>query len=198
MLLAAGTLHRRSDAWRALADTMAREGWTQQRVLSLFMDAVTLLQAETEASPAARQVRGVIAEAVCTALSLEDLADSLESLGPILQDSASSQTADHGDVARRIAQYLRERYGEHINNQTLALAFGYVPSYISLLFRRAYGVSPAEYLTEVRMAEAKRLMHAHPGMLVREVAEAVGFKSQHHFSRIFKKNEGVWPTGYQT
>jgi AraC-like DNA-binding protein len=99
-------------------------------------------------------------------------------------------------MLRSIEQYLRDNYRRHINNQTLGSAFGYVPSYISMLFRQAYGVSPGEYLTRIRLEQAKQLMLRHPDMRIREVAERVGFKSQHHFSRTFKKREGVRPASF--
>ena len=40
-------------------------------------------------------------------------------------------------------------------------------------------------------------MRSQPALLVREVAERVGFKNQYHFSRVFKKNEGLWPTDFK-
>ena len=71
-----------------------------------------------------------------------------------------------------------------------------MPSYVSMLFRREYGVSPSEYLTNIRIEQAKRRMLENPGELIRDVALAVGFKSQHHFSRTFKSHEGVWPSDF--
>ena len=51
-------------------------------------------------------------------------------------------------------------------------------------------------LTDERIEQAKRRMLENPGELIRDVALAVGFKSQHHFSRTFKNHEGVWPSDF--
>lgn len=174
---------------------MEAEGWTQERIHGLFVSAFAYLEAERGMTRELSQARALAAEVLSGALSFSDLAEGLSGLdslfGAQVEDQDLGQT-----VAARVEQYLVEHYAEHINNQTLGTAFGYVPSYISLLFRRAYGVSPAEYLTRLRLLTAKRMMRERPDLLVRDVAERVGFKSPYHFSRIFKKHEGVWPTGY--
>lgn len=179
-----------------VAQRMMREDWPQQRVYALFSRALAQLTEDAALAPQVRQYREVITELLHTALSWEEVLEGLSGLEPFAAGTALDAEA-HSGIAQRVEQYLRAHYSEHINNQTLAAEFGYVPSYVSILFRKVYDVSPAEYLTKVRLEAAKRLMQANPHMLIREVSEAVGFKSQHHFSRIFKKNEGIWPTGYQ-
>lgn len=100
------------------------------------------------------------------------------------------------NVAKQVRDYLGQHYKEAVNTRTLSEVFGYVPSYISLLFSKAYGISPSDYLVQIRLAHAKELLKGHPDMLVKEIAEQVGFKNPHHFSKTFKKHEGVWPTDY--
>ncbi len=99
-------------------------------------------------------------------------------------------------LAAQVRRHIDEHFGQHITNQVLSDAFGYVPSYIALLFRKAYGLSPSDYLGEVRLERAKALMTEQPGLMVKEVAERVGFKNQYHFSKAFKKKTGLWPTDY--
>lgn len=197
-LLAEGRVGQADPFRRELFQRMEREGWTQARVGRLFEQAATIL--DRDERPQVRQAASgygaALAEAVDTALSLRELEKNLCSLAPP-EGTGPAEQPRIREVAGAIEAYLRDHYFEHITNQTLAAQFGYVPSYISLLFRQQYRQSPSEYLTRLRLDEAKKLMQAHPDMLIREVAERVGFKSQHHFSRIFKKNEGMWPTSYQ-
>lgn len=169
--------------------------YTQERMHRLLMEAVSLLEADRLTPAEGTQYREVLTDLICTALSMDELTGGLLGLAPAKEGPSLAQT-ERLAMLRGIEKYLRDNYRGHVNNQTLASTFGYVPSYISMLFRQAYGVSPGEYLTRVRIDEAKRLMRRHPEMLIREVAEHVGFKSQHHFSRTFKKNEGVWPTRF--
>ncbi|MCL1854203.1 MAG: response regulator [Clostridia bacterium] len=175
----------------------AAEGWTQEQVHRLLMEAVSLIEAGRLNREEAAQYREVLTDLVCSALSIKELVSGVLSLQPA-GDRSSTALTERQTILRNIEQYLHDNYHLHVNNQTLASAFGYVPSYISMLFRQAYGVSPGEYLTQIRLKQAKRLIYGHPDMLIREVAERVGFKNQHHFSRTFKKKVGVWPTHYVT
>jgi len=97
----------------------------------------------------------------------------------------------------RIEQYLSTRYMEEISSDTLSAMFGFVPSYLSKVFRQQTGVSPTEYLTKLRVEKAKELLETKPGLLIREVAALVGYKDQYYFSKLFKKSTGLWPTLYQ-
>lgn len=182
---------------RELFARFEREQWTQRRIHRLFQEAVAL--AEVDAGPEKRaeyaQFREIVADSIGSAVSLKDLEADL---APILSGGDADAQAPAAQLtAQEIRQYLEAHYDQHITNQTLSAVFGYVPSYISILFRRAFDASPSEYLTKLRLERAKQLMRSQPELLIRDIAETVGFKSQHHFSRTFKKYEGVWPTDYK-
>lgn len=183
------------EAWQALLARMEQEAWTEMRVYSLFGRAFARIEAKQGASEDLTQARNLMTEVIETALSWGDIAEGVSGLVSLLGGEEGAFVTQN-NVAAKVAQYLDAHYAEHINNQTLGQVFGYVPSYISLLFRKEYGISPAEYLTRARLDRAKAMMQDSPEMLIRDIAEQVGFKSPHHFSRTFKKYEGVWPTGY--
>jgi len=115
---------------------------------------------------------------------------------PPLPTPRETDGVSQENVAKQVRDYLGQHYREAVNTQTLGEVFGYVPSYLSVLFSREYGISPSDYLVQIRLSHAKELLKAHPDMLVKEIAEQVGFKNPHHFSKTFKKHEGVWPTDY--
>ena len=185
----------RNDA-AALARLFARfeqEKWSQGELYRLFSMAITQVCDRTPVAYArAQRLRAALADSISSALSMEELRSDLSSLS-LSGEDVSTETAS---VAQRIEHYLRKNYAEHITNQTLGGVFGYVPSYVSMLFRREYGISPSEYLTDIRIEQAKRLLLENPNALIRDVALDVGFKSQHHFSRTFKNHEGLWPSDF--
>jgi len=176
-------------------ERVAAEEWTQEQVHRLLMEAVSLIEADGLSQADAAQYREELTDLVGSALSIQELVSGVLSLRPV-RDEPNMAPTERKAILGNIERYLRQNYHLHVNNQTLASTFGYVPSYISMLFRQVYGVSPGEYLTQIRLKQAKRLMLSHPDMLIREVAERVGFKNQHHFSRTFKKKVGVWPTHF--
>jgi AraC-like DNA-binding protein len=66
------------------------------------------------------------------------------------------------------------------------------PAYLARLFKRFAGESPLQFLTRLRMDHAAgRLMRQ--GCTVKEAAAGVGFDDPYHFSRVFKRVQGVAP-----
>lgn len=70
------------------------------------------------------------------------------------------------------------------------------PTYLSKLLKKETGLSFIDYLGEVRVKRAVALM-GDPGYKVYEIAEKVGYNSQHYFSSAFKKITGVSPNLYR-
>jgi two-component system, response regulator YesN len=70
------------------------------------------------------------------------------------------------------------------------------PGYLSRLMKRETGFSFVEYLNHIRVKKATILM-SDPSAKAFEVAERVGYRSQHYFSRAFKKVTGASPTDYR-
>jgi two-component system response regulator YesN len=70
------------------------------------------------------------------------------------------------------------------------------PGYLSRLMKRETGFPFVEYLNRIRVKKATLLM-SDPSAKAFEVAERVGYRSQHYFSRAFKKVTGNSPTDYR-
>jgi len=105
--------------------------------------------------------------------------------------------AELNSLVKRIELYLSTHYAEDITTETLSAKFGFVPSYLSKVFRRQTGKSPTEYLTDLRIERAKSLMETRNDLLVRDVALLVGFNDPHYFSKLFRKMTGLLPSQYQ-
>ena len=58
------------------------------------------------------------------------------------------------------------------------------------------GMTPSQYLQEVRFREARKLIEERKYATVKQVAYAVGFKDERNFSRNFKKRFGKYPSDY--
>jgi AraC family transcriptional activator of mtrCDE len=63
-------------------------------------------------------------------------------------------------------------------------------------FRQAAGQPPAEVLTQVRMAQAARLL-AQGRLSAGRIGEQVGYQSEAAFNRVFKRHHGVGPGEYR-
>ncbi|QYR21494.1 response regulator [Paenibacillus sp. sptzw28] len=104
---------------------------------------------------------------------------------------------ENDKLAEKIEQFLLEHYTEQINHQTLSERFGLVPSYLSKVFIKYKGLSPAKYIVRLRIETAKKLLVEHPGWLAKDIAELVGYPDPNYFSRIFKRETGMYPSQYR-
>lgn len=104
---------------------------------------------------------------------------------------------DLPQIVLDVEQYLHEHYKESVTNDDLSKRFGFVPSYITKLFRTHKGVSPSQYMTRIRLEKAKEIMRSEPQLMLKEVAEKVGYNDPLYFSRVFHKEVGVWPSEYK-
>lgn len=93
-------------------------------------------------------------------------------------------------------RYIRQHYTN--SELTLTEVAAYIdlsPSYVSQLFKRMDGCTFTEYLNQVRIEEAKRLLKT-THMRVYEVSEAVGYQNSKYFFQLFKQITGKRPREY--
>jgi two-component system response regulator YesN len=103
-------------------------------------------------------------------------------------------------VTRSLAARAKTLLQSNLKNKTLlpeiAAALYVHPNYLSRAFKKSEGVTITDYIIRLRMDWAKSLL-SKKGVRMYEVAEAVGYDSIAHFSRIFKRNVGMNPKEYQ-
>ncbi|TNJ61588.1 AraC family transcriptional regulator [Paenibacillus hemerocallicola] len=103
--------------------------------------------------------------------------------------------ADSRSALDRTKAYIDTCYNESLTIEQLARMAGISPKYYVDLFKKTYGISAIDYVTEVRVERAKQFMFRSDARL-RDVAHQVGYHDEFYFSRKFKKEVGVSPTVY--
>lgn len=94
-------------------------------------------------------------------------------------------------------RYIEERYADPcLSLQGAADRLHLSPQHLSRLFRHETGVTFVDYLSRVRIRRAVELL-ADGELKMYEIAERVGYSSQHYFSSAFKKVLGVSPMEYR-
>jgi AraC family transcriptional regulator len=97
---------------------------------------------------------------------------------------------------RRVWKLVEARLGDsELAVEDLARAAGMSPSHFSRQFRAAVGVSPYRYLLRRRVERARDMLVAGSHRLG-DIALAVGFADQAHFSRAFKQLLGMPPRAF--
>ncbi len=92
--------------------------------------------------------------------------------------------------------YMEQHYMENITVKKLA-ELGYVStSCFNRRFKSEVGITPIEYLIEIRIKRAKTLLKR-KGIPITEIAMQCGFGSNSHFSSCFQSRIGISPSEYR-
>jgi len=95
---------------------------------------------------------------------------------------------------QQVRQFIEEHFAESVSLHRLAQHVSLSPYYLLRVFRAEVGMPPYEYLESVRIRHTQQLIKV--GMPLAEVSAEVGFSSQSHMTRQFKKIIGVTPGQY--
>ncbi|WP_243228279.1 helix-turn-helix domain-containing protein [Microbacterium sp. CIAB417] len=92
----------------------------------------------------------------------------------------------------RVVEAIHSEPGRDWTVDLLATVGAMSRSVFAERFRAAVGQSPASYVTEVRMRQAKQMLDA--GRSVSETSRELGYSSDEGFSRAFRRHTGVTPS----
>ncbi len=96
-----------------------------------------------------------------------------------------SEKSPKQGFAEKVKQYIIFNYMNDITVESISNFFGFERSYLYRIFKKETSLSVKDFITKVRMNQAKKLLSK--GYSVRNTAYAVGYKDQFNFSKAFKK-----------
>lgn len=116
-------------------------------------------------------------------------------------ESAARAAAEPADPptmqsVRRLCGHIAANFREDLSCADIAAAAGLHPKYAMTVFRRATGLSLAEYLSLLRVSYAQALL-AEEGASVLRVALESGFGSLSAFNKCFRKKSGMTPSEFK-
>ncbi len=110
---------------------------------------------------------------------------------------SSSLHHDRDSTAGRLdatLAYLHEHYREALTLSQLASHASLSVSQLVRLFRKKFNATPMEYVLDLRLEEARRLLRDSE-LSVSEIAFRAGFNDANYFSRMFRQKHGYPPSG---
>ncbi|HEU0242317.1 MAG TPA: AraC family transcriptional regulator [Candidatus Limnocylindrales bacterium] len=109
---------------------------------------------------------------------------------------ATRAAADRRERIRPVLAYVDRHCREGITLDDVAAVAHVSPSRVRHVFKDVTGVSFKEYVTQVRMTEAKRLLLG-TELSVADVAGTVSYTNLHQFYKVFARSCGMSPGEYR-
>jgi AraC family transcriptional regulator len=110
--------------------------------------------------------------------------------GPAVRKLPSGQLA-------RLIDHIKEHLAHDLSLDDLAAQTGLTKYHFMRCFKASTGRSPLQYVTELRVAQARRLLET-TALTMELVARQSGFSSADHLARVFGKATGLSPRAYRT
>lgn len=95
-----------------------------------------------------------------------------------------------------IKEFIDKNYYKKITMEDIADTFFLSRAYIRNIFVDNFGISPKQYLTDIRIKRACELLHE-TDMSISIISRSVGYDDSLIFSRFFKMHTGISPTEYR-
>lgn len=97
---------------------------------------------------------------------------------------------------------LQNKLYENISNPDFSISdeilrMGFNLDYFRRCFKEDYNMTPHDYLTNMRIDLAKKVMRANLRLSIEEVSFIAGFNDSFYFSKVFKKHTGLTPRDYR-
>ena len=96
-----------------------------------------------------------------------------------------------------VLNYIEQHYAQTISLKTLSSLINVSPEHLCTIFKAQLGISPIQFINNVRITKAKELMFS-SDLNITEISQKVGFSTVHYFCRFFKEKEHISPLQFRS
>nr|WP_302763774.1 response regulator [uncultured Blautia sp.] len=128
--------------------------------------------------------------------ALSVMTSNLKERNILPEDSEHEENAAGSFIVRNALKYMEDHYSEKLTLSKVAEETFVSQWHLSKLLNRQEEKSFSEILNQIRVEHAKELMKE-KAYRIADIAELVGFTDVAHFSRVFKKLEGISANEYR-
>lgn len=118
-------------------------------------------------------------------------------LSRVIQSSEEGAlTAKQKELVAGVMEYIQQNYSLTINTEKIASKMFFNKNYMAKLFKKETGLSIHEFVREMRIKEACRMLRT-TSKTVAEVAAECGFSDMKSFYQTFRRHTGCTPKQYR-
>ena len=114
---------------------------------------------------------------------------------PTLPGKANVSNKNKNEI-NKVLLYIHNQYNKQITLDELSRMIHFNKCYFVKIFRSLVGMSPYEYIINLRINEAKQLL-INTSFSVNKIADQIGFLDTNNFIRRFRSRTGVSPLQYR-
>ena len=103
---------------------------------------------------------------------------------------------NQSELIRHVASYIRHHLSDAIKTEDIAASLFMSRSYLSTKFKKETGMNLNDYIHYIKVSEAKHLL-TYTDKNVSVISIYLGYSSQSHFTRVFKRITGESPAEYR-
>lgn len=104
---------------------------------------------------------------------------------------------EYNHIINAALKYINNNYNQNINLEVVASFIHLNPQYFSRYFKNSTGMNFIDYLSLVRVREAKKMLLTSE-LSISEVSLKMGYIDSSYFSKVFMKYEGVTPNKFRS
>ncbi|MTI55364.1 PocR ligand-binding domain-containing protein [Geosporobacter ferrireducens] len=167
------------------------------RVLEL---GVILSRASVEGGADSNQALGISTEFLQDVSRFDSIEEidlaAVKALERYLQAVQRNNKVKNRLAIQEIKKFIRNNAHKNLALEEIAASVYLSPYYVSRIFRENQNMTVMDYVTKVKVEEAKKLLRD-PQYQIDDIAEKLGYCDGSYFSKVFRRNEGMSPTQFR-
>ncbi|WP_167858990.1 helix-turn-helix domain-containing protein [Paenibacillus cymbidii] len=147
------------------------------------------------------EAAGIDGPSIWDSVQQADTIAALEQLMISFIDRSMSVTEElkqkqHTEIVGKTMEFIQRHYRQNLSLKDISTNVYLSPGYLNTIFKTETGVTIYDYMTQVRMEAAAKLI-LHPESKVQDVAQEVGYNNAQSFNRLFKRTYRMTPLEYR-
>lgn len=103
---------------------------------------------------------------------------------------------NNGQIIEKVKAYITDNISKELSLTSVSDRVYISSQYLCKIFKEETNMNFIDYVTQIRMEKAKELL-LETNMNIESVAESVGYKTPHYFTKKFKERYGMTPKNFR-